>query len=167
MQELLDLVNQDDHVIGQMLRSEVHAQKLCNYRVVNAFIMNDNGELWIPRRTKDKDRYPRYLDASTAGHVMAGETYQAAFVRELMEEVRIDVASTAYIFMGALNPFTHQTGAFMEVYLIKSNDIPDYNPEDFIEYYWLTPHDLLKAIEKGEAVKPDLPIIMKELFLKS
>ncbi len=165
MQELLDLVDKDDHVIGQMPRPEVHARKLSNYRVVNAFIINDNGELWIPRRTKDKDRFPLCLDASAAGHVMAGETYQEAFARELMEEVCINIASKGYILMGALNPFKHQTGAFMEVYCIKSNDVPDYNHEDFIEYYWLTPHDLLKAIERGEAVKPDLPIIMREFFL--
>ena len=52
--ELLDLVDENDHVIGVMRRSEVYGKKLRNIRVINAFIVNSKGELWIPRRTAHK-----------------------------------------------------------------------------------------------------------------
>ena len=65
--EYLDLVDENDVVIGRKLRSEVHAEKLKNYRAVNLFIVNSKGELWIPRRTAHKQLYPLGLDFSCAG----------------------------------------------------------------------------------------------------
>ena len=87
MDELLDLVDQQDKIIGQKLRSEIYDKKLTNFRVVNAFIQNDDGDLWIPRRSKDKRVFPLCLDASMGGHVAAGETYEEAFNRELKMQV--------------------------------------------------------------------------------
>ncbi|MFY9463164.1 MAG: hypothetical protein WAP52_03190 [Candidatus Sungiibacteriota bacterium] len=60
--ELLDLVDAQDRVIGVMRRGEVYAKGIHNIRVVNAFIINTKGELWIPRRTADKRSFPLCLD---------------------------------------------------------------------------------------------------------
>jgi hypothetical protein len=46
-EELLDLVDVDDRVIGKTSRSEVFAQKLTNVRIVNLFLKNSSEELWI------------------------------------------------------------------------------------------------------------------------
>jgi isopentenyl-diphosphate delta-isomerase len=54
MHEYLDLVDENDNVIGNKKRSEVYAENLSNYRVINAFVINSNGEIWIPRRNKNK-----------------------------------------------------------------------------------------------------------------
>jgi isopentenyl-diphosphate delta-isomerase len=69
--EWLDLVDENDVVIGKKLRSEVHAEKLHNYRAINVFIRNAKGELWIPRRTAHKQLYPLGLDFSCAGQLRA------------------------------------------------------------------------------------------------
>jgi len=45
MDEYLDLVNENDEVIGRKLRSEIYAEHLSNFRVVNAFVVNSKGEL--------------------------------------------------------------------------------------------------------------------------
>ena len=37
--ELLDIVNEHDHVIGQKYRSEIYNQGLSNFRVINAFLI--------------------------------------------------------------------------------------------------------------------------------
>ena len=88
-EEILDLVSQEDIVIGQLPRSEVYNQKLSNFRAVTAFIINEQGQLWIPRRTKNKRIFPLCLDTSMGGHVEAGESYQQAFERELLEELNL------------------------------------------------------------------------------
>jgi len=75
MDEYLDLVDLQDSVIGRKLRSEVYAEHLSNFRVVNAFVLNSKGELWIPRRTADKRIFPLCLDMSVGGHVESGESY--------------------------------------------------------------------------------------------
>ena len=72
--ELLDLVNEHDEVVGQVRRSEAWARRL-PVRGVNAFVRNSRGQLWFPRRTADKRHYPNCLDMSVGGHVESGEDY--------------------------------------------------------------------------------------------
>lgn len=165
MDELLDLVDQDDKVIGQKLRSEIYAQGLCNFRVVNAFLINQKGQLWIPRRSANKLIFPLCLDASMGGHVSAGETYDQAFKRELMEELNIDANLINYQQIASLNPYEHNTSAFMRVYLIHTDNSPAYNTSDFIEYLWVKPQELLNLLKAGDKSKDDLPKIV-ELLLK-
>lgn len=163
--ELLDLVDSDDRVIGRKCRSEVYALGLTNFRVVNAFLINNNGRLWIPRRHPHKRLFPRCLDASMGGHVSSGESYEEAFRREMYEELRMDVSQMKVDFLGALNPIRDGTSAFMQVYALQFNDVPDYNRADFVEYFWLTPRELLDRLAAGDDVaKGDLPRIVKSLF---
>lgn len=163
--ELLDIVNESDEVIGQQWRSEVYAQKLSNFRAVNAFIQNSDGQLWIPRRTKEKRTFPLCLDASVSGHVGAGESYEEAFKRELMEELRIDASMVLYKEIGALNPHKHNVAAFMKVFLIYSDESPNYNRDDFVEYFWLKPQEVLDRLLQGDQSKDDLPKIIKCLLI--
>lgn len=53
-EEILDLVNENDEVIGSKSRSDIYAEGLKNFRVVNAFVINSKGKLWIPRRAANK-----------------------------------------------------------------------------------------------------------------
>ncbi len=163
--EMLDLVSIDDIIIGQLPRSEIYAQKLSNFRVVNAFIINDKGQLWIPRRTKTKRIFPLCLDASMGGHVESGETYQQAFQRELFEELGLNANSISYKMIGKLNPHDHGTSAFMQVYLVYLNQMSTYNTQDFCEYFWLTPQECINKLNSGDVGKGDLPKMIKHLFL--
>jgi isopentenyl-diphosphate delta-isomerase len=162
--EYLDLVNEQDEVIGKKLRSEIYAEGLHNLRVVNVFLMNSEGKLWIPRRTAQKHIYPSCLDMSAAGHVESGETYDESFKRELSEELNIDADTTPWKMIGHLTP---QDGVFcfQNVYEIRTDTVPDYNPHDFTEYYWLTPEELIQKIADGDKAKSDLPILVRKLYL--
>lgn len=163
--ELLDIVNEHDEVVGQKFRSVVYKEKLTTIRVVNAFVQNDRGQLWIPRRSSSKRIFPLCLDASMGGHVSAGESYHDALKRELMEELRIDLEVISYQELGSLTPAKHGMSAFMKVFLIQSNDAPNYNTDDFIEYYWFSPEEILSAVEKGDKSKDDLPKMIRYLFI--
>jgi len=165
LDEILDLVSPDDIVIGQLSRSEVYAQKLSNFRVVNAFVVNDKGQIWIPRRTKTKRLFPLCLDASMGGHVMSGETYEQAFARETQEELGIDVNHISYEMIGRLNPHNHKTSAFMQVYVIHLNQVDNYNTHDFCESFWLTPEECIEKLHSGDKGKGDLLKIIQQLFI--
>ena len=164
--EYLDLVNKQDEVIGKKLRSEVYAEGLSNFRVVNAFIVNSEGKLWLPRRGAHKRIFPLCLDMSMGGHVESGETYDQSFIRETSEELNIDTNTTPWKILGHLTPHNDNVAAFMNVYEIQSNKAPNYNPNDYIEFSWLTPQELFKKIEEGEKVKSDLPKLVKIFYDK-
>jgi len=157
--ELLDVVDENDLVIGQEYRTKVHKEKL-PFRVINAFLINKQKELWIPRRTPHKKLFPSCLDASVGGHVMAGEDYDQAFERELQEELNIKRSQVSYQFIGKLSPYRHGVSAFMHLYLITTNITPNYNPADFSEASWVNITKLNERIKKGEQVKGDLTILI-------
>jgi 8-oxo-dGTP pyrophosphatase MutT (NUDIX family) len=58
---------------------------------VHVVVLNPDGVLW-QLRGPYKDSAPGHWDHACSGHVAAGETLAASAVRELAEEVGIDVA---------------------------------------------------------------------------
>ncbi|MFZ5953858.1 MAG: NUDIX hydrolase [Candidatus Dependentiae bacterium] len=160
--EILDVVSKEDKVIKKEKRSVIYQQKL-HFRVINAFICNSEKKLWIPRRHPDKKLFPLYLDCSVGGHVMSGEDYETAFIRETQEELNIDITKINFKKVARLTPFTHGTSAFMWVYIIYSNDVPAFNKNDFVEYYWLKPNEVSIRLMNGDKAKSDLLPILKEI----
>ncbi|WP_288432495.1 NUDIX domain-containing protein, partial [uncultured Deinococcus sp.] len=115
LREWPDLVDEHDRVIGRVERDRAWRERL-PVRVVNAFLVNSRGELWIPRRTRTKKTFPDSLDLSVGGHVGAGETYEAAFRRETREELNLDVDTLPWREIAAFSPFGTGLSAFMRVY---------------------------------------------------
>lgn len=162
-EELLDLVNENDQVIAQRYRSEIYAEQLSNFRVINAFLINDQKQVWIPRRSAHKKLFPLCLDASVGGHVMSGENYEQAFVRELEEELNLDASQLPYKLILKLTPSQHRVSAYMCLYVIYTNATPQYNTNDFISSSWFSLPELQALIKKGEPTKGDLPILINAL----
>jgi len=162
--EYLDLVDNNDIVVGRKKRSEVYAEHLSNYRVVNAFLVNSENKIWIPRRTETKSIFPLCLDFSLGEHVESGEAYKQAFTRGLQEELNLDINKVKYRELGKLTPRKDSVSSFMEVYEIQSDEIPNYNKDDFIEFYWLSPEELFQRLESGEKSKDDLPKLVRIFY---
>ncbi|MBD2518286.1 NUDIX domain-containing protein [Nostoc sp. FACHB-973] len=163
--EILDIVDESDCVIGQKKRSEIYSQGLWNFRVVNAFVVNSLGQLWIPRRSAQKQIFPLCLDVSMGGHVESGETYEDALQRELEEELNLYLNMVNTQLLGYLTPHEYQVSAFMKVYEITLDCEPDYNKNDFIESFWLSPSDLIEWLNKGEPAKSDLIKLVQIFYI--
>ncbi|MBA4138131.1 MAG: NUDIX hydrolase [Opitutus sp.] len=86
LNELFDVVDEDDRVIGQAPRGEVHARGL-RHRAVHGFVVNRAGEVFLHQRSLVKDTFPGLWNSSCAGHVGAGDDYDATMMRELAEEL--------------------------------------------------------------------------------
>ena len=162
--EIIDIVNEHDEVVGAKPRSEIYKEKLTCFRVINAFMMNNEGKIWIPRRHPSKQLMPNVLDASVGGHVLSGEDYLEAFFRETHEELGLKKEQYRYTILDRLIPHEHKTTAFMYVYLIYYNQEPPYNKNDFSEAYWLYPQKARETIEQGEPSKSDLSILLQTLI---
>ncbi len=93
MDEVLDLVNADDLVIGQVKRQFIYENNLHNYRVVGIFLLDSKFNLLVPTRSISCSIYPGCFDFSVAGHVLHGESYVAAAIREAEEELGVPKGS--------------------------------------------------------------------------
>ena len=88
-EELLDVVDADDRVVGRATRGEIHARGLM-HRAVHILLFNRNGDLFVQKRSLTKDENPGLWDSSAAGHVDSGEDYLDCARREIGEELGID-----------------------------------------------------------------------------
>lgn len=161
--EWLDLVNEQDEVIGRVTRDEAWEKRL-PVRGINAFLVNSRGELWVPRRTAHKRMFPNCLDMSVGGHVDSGEDYLSCFKREAQEELNLNVDLMIWRELGYYTP-TDGLNTFMRVYEIRSDLDPDYNPDDFTEAFWLTPAQVLERIAGGDPAKGDLAELVRLCYL--
>lgn len=87
-EEIFDVVNERDEVIGRQTRGEVHRLGLM-HRAVHVLLFNARGELFLQKRSMKKDRQPGVWDSSASGHVDSGEEYDVCAVRELHEELGV------------------------------------------------------------------------------
>jgi 16S rRNA (adenine1518-N6/adenine1519-N6)-dimethyltransferase len=90
--EIFDVVDLHDQVTHTATRAEVHAQKLI-HRAVHVFVFNKRGDLLLQKRSRLKDLCPGLWDSSVSGHLDSGESYAAAALRELHEEMGISPES--------------------------------------------------------------------------
>lgn len=85
-EEIFDVVDERDEVIGQQTRREVHRLGLM-HRAVHVLVFNARGQVFLQKRSQSKDRQPGLWDSSASGHLDSGEAYDACAVRELREEI--------------------------------------------------------------------------------
>ena len=90
-EEYFDIVDENDQVTHQLMRSEVHRRKLL-HRAVHVFLFRSDGTLLIHKRSDTKEEFPSVWTSSCSGHVSAGEDYDTTAERELQEELGVESA---------------------------------------------------------------------------
>ncbi len=162
--ELMDVVDDHDNVIGQAPRSEIHRQGKANFRAINAFLENSRGELFILRRSPELTSFPCALDMSVGGHVKSGETYEAAFRREAREELGLEIEQENHVLLGYLTPGQDGVSCFCRVYKILTEKTPSFSRSEFVEGYWLTPREVVARIKSGSYAKDDLTKLVNRFW---
>jgi len=165
-EEILDLVDHNDCVIKTIPLSLAYQQNLCSQiRSVWLIIKNDEGKLWIPRRSFNVERLPGYLDGSVAGHVRSGETYEQALLREVQEEIGYNLQFHEYRLLGKLTPNEHKSFSFASVYEYVTKQAPEnWNRHDIGEWYWMSPQEIIDRCQNGEKAKSILPLIIEYFY---
>jgi len=140
--ELFDVVDLDDRIVGQMPRRQVHAQKKL-HRAVHVLVHDSNGHLFLQRRSLAKDTFPGCWDSACSGHVDAGEDYPVAARRELGEELGWHDATLPLRPLLKLPASPETDNEFIQIYLLGPLSGPfDLNPLEITEGRWIVPDEL-------------------------
>ena len=103
MVEYVDIVDENDNVIGKTTRKEVHQKQLL-HRIVHVVILNSKGEILIHQRAGNLDTYPNLWTSSASGHVESGSSYMDTAKKELKEELGIQTGLKELGKVLSLNP---------------------------------------------------------------
>ena len=89
--ELFDIVDENDKVIGQATRRDVHQNPKLIHRSIGIVIYSTDKRIFLQQRSMGKDTDQGKWTISCSGHVGSGDSYKKAAERELQEELGITV----------------------------------------------------------------------------
>ncbi|MDT7830314.1 NUDIX domain-containing protein [Pricia sp. S334] len=91
MDELVDILDSQGNLTGKTaLKSEAHKNGW-PHPTVHVWFFTSDGKVLLQQRAKNKSTFPLLWDVSVAGHVNAGEPIKEAAIREVREEIGLDI----------------------------------------------------------------------------
>jgi isopentenyldiphosphate isomerase len=167
-EEIFDVVNERDEVIDRKPRSEVHARGLV-HRAVHVLVFNSRGEIFLQKRSMKKDIAAGKWDSSASGHLDSGEDYDACAVREVREEIGLNIPAT-----GASLPLQRlfkidackETGwEFCWIYRCESDGPFQLHPDEIETGGWFAPEKVTSWIAERPENFASAFVLIWKLFL--
>ncbi len=161
-EEIFDVVNERDEVIGQQTRNEVHRQGLL-HRAIHVLVFNAAGQVFLQKRSQKKDRHPGVWDSSSSGHVDSGEDYDSCAVRELREEIGLVVKQAPpRLFKLPASADTDQE--FVWVYRCDAEGPFVLQAEEIERGSWFSPEEVTRwSVEKPQDFAPAFLTIWRKV----
>ncbi len=147
--ELFDVVDRDDRVVGQAMRAEVHRKGLW-HRAIHVWVFNRAGQVFLQKRSMAKDMAPGCWDSSCSGHLDAGEDYDGAAQRELGEEIGVHLEAPPERFF--YERACAETGwEFVWVFRLAHEGPFELHPAEIETGSWFTPPEVDALIARDSS----------------
>ena len=159
--EYFDILDENGNKTGKTkLRSDVHRDGDW-HKAVHIWIINNSGEVLLQRRCPTKDSNPNMLDISSAGHLSAGDDSVQGALRELKEELNLDIKPEELHFIKTLKRSSKYTETFInnefdDLFIVRTDKkIEDmkYQEEEISEIIYV-PYKKFKEMVNNK--QPDL-----------
>ncbi|MDD3119711.1 MAG: NUDIX domain-containing protein [Victivallales bacterium] len=85
--ELFEIVDEHNRVIGTARRAECHGNPKLLHRTSHVVVFHPDGRILLQKRAATKDIQPGKWDTAVGGHLDVGEDFEAAARREMHEEL--------------------------------------------------------------------------------
>jgi isopentenyldiphosphate isomerase len=144
-EEIFDIVNERDEVVGQAPRREVHRTGL-RHRAVHVLVFNAQGEVFLQKRSMLKDTAKGKWDSSASGHVDSGEDYDPCAVRELREEIGLHLSQPPERIL-RVEACPETGNEFVWVYQCASEGPFTLHPEEIERGEWFAPEEVTRRVQ--------------------
>jgi isopentenyl-diphosphate delta-isomerase type 1 len=149
MDELLDIVNDEDKIIGQEMRSAVHQLGL-QHRGAHIFLFTPDGKMLVQKRSADRTTAPSALDCSVSEHVKAGESYMRAAQRGIKEELSVEEVDLKPLVKFRMQYDTHD----YEICTLYTGSVDPANVKfdagEIEEIYYFSMNELQNMLQKDK-----------------
>ena len=175
MSEIFDIVDENGMPTGETVERSVAHHDGILHRTAHVWIAREvsqvvidgkvyegkNYQVLMQKRSMNKDSFPGQLDTSSAGHVHSGDEPLESAIREVKEELGLEIAPEELQFAGTFRidykgefhdePFLDNEVAFMYVYF-KDVDLKDIvvQPEEVESVEWVNVYDAYIGCMKQE-----------------
>ena len=159
--EFFDVLDENGNKTSKTkLRSEVHRDGDW-HKAVHIWIINNNGDVLLQRRCATKDSNPNMLDISSAGHLSAGDDSLTGAIRELKEELNLDVNKEDLKLIKTLKRSSKYTETFInnefdDLYILRTDkklEDMKYQEEEISEIMFVPYKEFKKMVQNRQ---PDL-----------
>lgn len=154
--EYFDVLNEYGEYTGRIESRDVCHKEGLWHRAIYGFIINKDGDVLLQRRSKTKKLWPDLWDITAGGHVLAGEFGEQALIREVKEELGIEISSDEVKYLVGSTSVNEKgeiiNKHFNECYLIKKDvDIKDITlqKEEVSDVNWFSKEDILNRINNN------------------
>jgi isopentenyl-diphosphate delta-isomerase len=130
--EVFDVVDETDRVVGEASRSLVHKHNLM-HRAVHVFFQSRPGYWMLQRRSAQKDMEPLLWTSSCSGHVDKGEEYVESAIRECQEELGLELVRSEVEEVFRCSQCSETENEFVRVYRARASGKVIPSPEEIIE----------------------------------
>ncbi len=159
--EKIDVLNEKGEKTGEVIsREEVHRLGLW-HKCVHIWIVNHKGEILLQKRSPQKATNPNKWTTATSGHLSAGDSSTEGAMRELSEEIGLNVNENEleYLFTVKESDVNNNQKKqiiekeFTDVYLIRK-DIAIANlklqEEEVSSVKWFSPDEFKKMVIEND-----------------
>ncbi len=156
MKEYFDVLNKYGEFTGEIATREECHEKGLWHRAIYGFIFNKNGDVLLQKRSKNKKLWPDLWDITAGGHVLAGEFGSQALIREIKEELGIEVAENEVKYLVGSTSINIKDNIinnhYNECYIIaKEIDISNIKlqEDEVSEIKWFSKQEILDRINNN------------------
>ena len=154
--ESFDVLNECGEFTGKIAtREECHKNGYW-HRAVYAFIIDNNGNVLLQKRSANKKLWPNMWDVTVGGHVDSGEFGRQALIRETKEELGIEISDEDIKYLVGSTSINEQGDIinkhYNECYLITKNiDVSNIviQKEEVSEVKYFSREELIKRIDNN------------------
>lgn len=149
-EEILDLVDENDLVIGQVPKSQAHMDPNLLHREIALLIYNDQGKILFQKRSQKKKVFPLLWTVSCVGHVPSKMEPRAAALKELNEELSL---TTSIKFIEKISHKSLSEASFIYRYIGKyQGEEISIDPEEVEQAKFLSQAELREMLRRGNQI---------------
>ncbi len=156
MDELVDILDENGTFIGQSCLKSIAHEKGLYHPTVHVWCYTKNRLILMQRRGSSKKTFPLKWDISVAGHVGAEESLENAAVREVYEEIGVEIASSELEKIGVFKTEHKHSETFIDrefnhTYLYQMNAETELQKQvsEVDDLKWFTLNQFKKWVHLG------------------
>lgn len=156
MEEKFDVLNEKGEYTGRVESREICHKDGLWHKAVAVFAINSKEQVLLQKRSSNKKLWPNTWDITAGGHVLTGEFGFEAIIREIKEELGIDIDKENITFIGSSISSNVKgdivNNHFNEFYII-NKDIDEteleLQEEEVSEVKWMDKDEIIERVKNN------------------